>query len=95
MLRLLVIAMLLLVFGCDQKQPEPKIGAPDSSAQLNAYEAGGAAHSRGDYIDAAKLYRKSAENDKGAIHAVFAAANLGRMYLEGEGVPQDYVEAEK
>src|SRR4029077_12512676 len=43
-----------------------------------------------DYAEAAKWYRKAA--DQGFAEA---QSNLGAMYAKGQGVPQDYVEAYK
>ena len=49
-----------------------------------------AAIQRGDYAEAARLWRPLAEQgDASAQH------NLGWMYENGEGVPQDYAEAVK
>ena len=42
----------------------------------------------GDYQKAYRLWKRSAE--KGSVRAEF---NLGRMYYEGKGVPQDYMPA--
>jgi len=60
-------------------------------------EAGKAAIERKDYREAAKQFRITAERQdlRGSSMQVYAAFNIGRMHLEGEGVPQDYVEAEK
>jgi len=48
------------------------------------------AYERKDYKEAVKLYRLSAE--QGDAEAQY---NLGLMYDEGQGVPQDYKEAVK
>jgi S1-C subfamily serine protease len=54
------------------------------------FKEGWAAQQRGDYTDAAKWYRKAAEQG----HAV-AQNNLGSMYANGYGVAQNYGEAVK
>ena len=46
------------------------------------------AYERGDYKEAVRLYRLSVEQG----HPT-GQANLGKMYSEGQGVPQDYKEA--
>lgn len=51
------------------------------------YEASGVPQ---DYAEAAKWYRKAAE--QGISLAQF---NLGTLYYNGQGVPQDYAEAYK
>jgi uncharacterized protein len=43
-----------------------------------------------DYAEAAKWYRKAAEQGNAS-----AQAALGGMYANGDGVPQDYVKAHK
>ena len=52
------------------------------------FEDGEAALGKGDYVTAAREYRKAAEQG----HAE-AQYNLGVMYRKGEGVPQSYVQA--
>jgi Sel1 repeat len=52
------------------------------------FEDAVAAHGRGDYATALRLWRPLA--DQGNAHAQF---NLGAMYANGQGVPQDYVRA--
>jgi uncharacterized protein len=49
------------------------------------FEDGVAAYSRGDYATALRLWRPLA--DQGVADAQF---NLGLMYEDSEGVPQDY-----
>ncbi len=52
------------------------------------FDAGLAAYDRGDYAVALKEWKPLAEQGHaGAQH------NLGLMYDDGEGVPQDYVQA--
>jgi uncharacterized protein len=51
-------------------------------------EDGLAAHKRGDYATALRLWHPPA--DEGDARAQF---NLGFMYANGQGVPQDYAEA--
>jgi TPR repeat protein len=53
-------------------------------------EAGYAAYRKGDYESALRILRPLAES--GEARAQF---NLGVMYSEGQGVPQDYTEAGK
>jgi len=52
------------------------------------YDAGWEAYSRGDYATALKEWRPLAQ--QGDADAQY---NLGVMYYEGKGVPQDYVQA--
>jgi TPR repeat protein len=63
-----------------------------SAAPVSAgkWEDGIAAHSRGDYAEAVRLWRTLAEQGN-----VWAQNGLGWMYKNGEGVPQDYAEAVK
>ena len=56
--------------------------------QFQADAAADAAYERGDYSTALALWRPLAE--QGVAEAQF---NLGLMYSNGEGVPQDYAEA--
>lgn len=51
-------------------------------------EDGFAAHSRGDYATALRLWRPLAE--QGTATAQY---NLGVMYYHGQGVPQNYAQA--
>jgi len=53
-------------------------------------DAASAAYQKGNYATALRLLRPLA--DQGDAHAQF---NLGVMYAEGQGVPQDYAEAAK
>src|SRR5579863_6563369 len=55
--------------------------AADFSAGLEAYK-------KGDFATAAKVWRESA--DQGSAAAQY---NLGLLYVDGKGVPQDYAEA--
>jgi len=59
-------------------------------AAAGPFEEGVAAHDRGDYATAVRLWRPLAE--QGNADAQF---NLGVGYKKGEGVPQDYAEAVK
>jgi hypothetical protein len=52
------------------------------------FDEGSAAFTRGDYVTALNEWRPLAEN--GNARAQF---NLGLMYVDGLGVPQDYAEA--
>ena len=54
------------------------------------YGDGLAADDRGDYATAARLYRLAAEQGLAE-----AQNNLGALYGDGKGVPQDYTEAVK
>ncbi len=54
-------------------------------AVAGPFEDGVAAYKRGDYATALRLWRPLAE--QGDADAQF---NLGLMYANGEGVPQDY-----
>lgn len=104
-LRLMLGVMSILMIGCNQPQTESTVqpqtestvSDPNSSAAIDLVEAGKAAIARGDYRKAAKIIRILAERQdiRGGPIQVYAAFNIGKMYLEGEGVPQDYVEAEK
>jgi uncharacterized protein len=55
---------------------------------LADFEAGLDAYKKGDYVIAAKEWRPLAEQGSAA-----AQLNLGLLYLDGHGVPQDYGEA--
>jgi len=61
------------------------LAAPVSAGPL---DDGGAAYQRGDYATAFQLWRPLADQGDGS-----AQFNLGLMYAEGEGVPQDFVAA--
>ena len=52
------------------------------------FEEGEAAYNRGDYATAFREFRPLAEQGK-----AFAQYNLGLMYYNSRGVPQDYAEA--
>ena len=54
------------------------------------FDKGWAAEKAGDYAEAAKWYRKAAEQG-----VAWAQNNLGYLYGEGKGVTQDYAEAVK
>ena len=72
MLRLL--KLLLLLVAC--------VAVPAVAGPL---EDGAAAHEKGDYATALRLWHPLAE--QGNAHAQF---NLGVMYYNSQGVPQDY-----
>ncbi len=58
------------------------------SAAAQTFEEAVAAYDRGDYVTAYRGFRSAAgQGDAGAQF------NLGRMYYNGEGVPQDHAEA--
>jgi uncharacterized protein len=60
------------------------------TACSNQYEDASAAHERGDFVTAFRLMKPLAE--RGDAKAQY---NLGVMYHQGEGVPQDFAEAMK
>jgi uncharacterized protein len=62
----------------------PWLAAP----ALADFEAGLDAYQKGDYVTAAKEWRPLAEQGSAA-----AQLNIGLMYLDGKGVPQDFGEA--
>jgi TPR repeat protein len=55
---------------------------------LADFQAGVDAFQKGDYVTAAKEWRPLAEDGSAA-----AQRNMGYLYLDGHGVPQDYGEA--
>jgi uncharacterized protein len=55
---------------------------------LADFQAGLDAYKKGDYVTAAKEWRPLAEEGSAA-----AQLNIGLLYLDGHGVPQDYGEA--
>src|SRR3989337_2079662 len=61
-----------------------------SIAYSGEMDDGVAAYKKGDFATAIKKFRKLAEQG-----GAEAQNNLGAMYHEGEGVPQDYKEAVK
>ena len=61
-----------------------------SAAVAGPFEDGMAAHDRGDYATALRLWRPLAEQGNAPTQY-----NLGLMYSSGQGVPQDYAEAIK
>ena len=58
------------------------------NARAEPFEDGVAAHDRGDYATALRLWRPMAAQGNAA-----AQHNLGLMYDNGRGVPQDYIRA--
>ena len=52
------------------------------------FQAGADANNRGDYATASREFRKLAEQGDAV-----AQYNLGLLYVKGQGVPQDYVQA--
>ena len=65
------------------------LAAGEASADaVTDNRAGDNAYQRSDFNEAARLYRKEA--DQGDAEAQY---NLGVMYANGKGVPQDYVRA--
>ena len=59
-------------------------------ANAGPYEDGDAAYNQGDYVAALKFWRPLAEQGDAV-----AQTNLGVMYAEGKGMPQDHAEAVK
>ena len=72
-----LLKLLLVLFVC---AAGPAVAGP--------LDDGVAAHDKGDYAAALRLWRPLA--DKGDADAQY---NLGRMYANGRGVPQDYAAA--
>ena len=67
-------------------------GDPDAQNALGqVYEAGEGV--RQNYVSAAKWYRKAAEHVPDLGGAGQARNNLGLLYLDGLGVPKDFVQA--
>ena len=59
-------------------------------AQAQDFNQGYLAYTRGDFATALSEWRPLAERG-----LTLAQYNLGRMYYNGDGVPQDYKEAKK
>ena len=72
-----LLKLLLVLFVC---AAGPAVAGP--------FEDGAAAHGKGDYATALRLWRPLAEQGNAS-----AQHNLGVMYKEGNGVTQDYVAA--
>lgn len=62
--------------------------APVLASAASQYEQGSAAHNRGDYATAYRLWRPLAEQGLAE-----AQSGLGAMYANGHGVTQDYAAA--
>jgi len=75
---LVLVAAVMILLSCG--------GGAFASDFLTGYQA----EQRGDYAEAAKFYRRAADNGD----AVSLGA-LASLYKEGKGVPQDYAEALK
>jgi len=58
------------------------------TAVAESFKQGGAAYGRGDYATAMQLWRPLADQGD-----PYAQTNLGRLYANGQGVPQDYAAA--
>jgi TPR repeat protein len=80
MLRVILLALALTLSAC----------VADVPVAAGTFEDGVAAYERGDYETALRLWRSLAEQGN-----VYAQYNLGAMYDEGKGVPQDHAEAVK
>ena len=72
-----LLKLLLILFVC---AAGPAVAGP--------FEDGVAAHDKGDYAAALRLWRPIAEQGDAS-----AQYNLGQMYRNGQGVPQDYIQA--
>jgi TPR repeat protein len=77
------IAALLILFVTNAN-------ASPTEEELHARSEGAAAHLRGDYSEAARWFRKAAEQGSAS-----GQTSLGFLYANGQGVPQDYIEAHK
>ncbi len=66
------------------------LAALAGTAVAGPFEDALSAHERGDYDEAVKLYRKAADQDDAR-----AQFNLGFMYYNGQGVPQNHAPAMK
>jgi TPR repeat protein len=62
--------------------------APAFAGPVEDLAAAAEAYNKHDFPEAARLFRKSAEQGN-----VTAQDSLGVLYVNGEGVPQDYVQA--
>ena len=62
--------------------------APAFADAVEDLAAAAEAYTRGDFPEAARLFRKSADQGNAT-----AQDSLGVLYVNGEGVPQDYVQA--
>jgi TPR repeat protein len=74
-----LLKMLLVLFVC---AAGPAVAGP--------FEDADAAYNKGDYATVLRLMRPLAEAEQGLADAQF---NLGIMYANGQGVPQDYAAA--
>jgi uncharacterized protein len=91
--RWLVVPTLVVLASCGGKGPdlvllaEARIGDEHAQNQLGVmyYRGEGV---RQDYAEAARWYRKAAEQGN-----VVSQVNLADLYRDGKGVPQDYAEA--
>jgi TPR repeat protein len=61
---------------------------PVAAGPVEDLAAAAEAYSKGDFTEAARLFRLSAEQGN-----LTAQDSLGVLYVNGEGVPQDYVQA--
>ena len=78
---------ILVLTACIDERARTGAETPPAEADFNA---GVAAYKQGDYATALREWRPLAARDH-----VAAQANLGFMYEKGEGVSQDYTEAER
>jgi TPR repeat protein len=75
-MRMILVVLLLL-------SSTPVVAGP-----VEDLAVGAEAYARGDFVEAAKWFRKSADQGNAT-----AQDSLGVMHVNGEGVPQDYVRA--
>jgi len=89
----LAVCLAILVVACGHGKGIPPEGADhaeDHGLAEVAFQAGVDAYERGDYETALKEWRPLADQGYAG-----AQNELGAMYEEGKGVPQDYTEAVK
>jgi len=85
------LLVLVLLLGTQATVKADKFDEADQLVEaMAAYNEGVAAYNAGDYQKAIEKFQPLAEQG----HAI-AHYNLGLMYDDGQGVPQDYVQAHK
>src|SRR5262245_2730177 len=80
----LVLPLLLAACAKEERPLKPTTAPAAATAAAGPYESGMAAFQRRDYARAAELWRPAA--DSGDLRA---RNELGRLYLDGRGVPKD------
>ena len=83
----LVLALASAGSSWAQNRPAPNASA---SSPQDGFDAGLAAYERRDFATALRIWRPLAQGGDAT-----AQGNLGFMYYNGQGVPQDYVQAHK